>query len=82
MIFAYDFPNYKTEKIIEAVHKAGFKIKYVIGAPRVVLKRVLSEFPDSKGMPGSIETRELCKRLDIPYLVFPHNSLECEEFLK
>lgn len=82
MIFAYDFPNYKTEIIIRTLAKEGFDIKYVIGAPKVVLNRPVSELPDTSGLVSSIQTKTLCEDLGIPYYVFPHNSFECEKFLK
>lgn len=81
MVFAYDFPNYKTQEILVRLAVEGFNIKYVIGAPFKKLNRPQSEVRDAPALIATMQTSDICKRLGIPYHVFDHCSRECERFI-
>lgn len=81
MVFAYDFPNFKTQEILIRLLVEGYPVKYVIGAPWRKLNRPATAMRDAPSFVGLMQTRDICERFGVPYHVFEHNSPECEAFI-
>jgi hypothetical protein len=81
VIFAYDFPHWKSWLGIQEIALSGFSDLLVLAAPRVSLA----------GPPTSIVTRirkapsahpsDVCRALGVNYLAMPHVGAECEQVL-
>lgn len=82
MLFAYDFPHYKSQEILVRLFAEGYPIKYVILAPFRKLKRAETQYRDAPSYAGMMDLKMLCERLGIPYLVAPHNSEEAEAYIR
>lgn len=82
MLFAYDFPHKKTQDFIFKLLVEGYKIQYVIAAP---WKKLSIPPPSLRFSPihaGLIHPKDICKRFDIKYLIFDHNSNDTISYLQ
>ena len=83
ILFTYDFPHKKTLDFIFYCSHYGYNIEAVIAAPKVKLTIPNQKYKAGVNLNvGVIPTPEICKVLDIPYLIAPHNSQACLDILK
>lgn len=82
MVFAYDFPHFKTQEFLFRLLVEGYEIAYVIGAPWKQLGVPTPTLRDAPSYVGMMHPRDICRRFGIEYVTFDHNSIECENFIK
>jgi len=78
----YDFPHKKSQEGLFELCLKGFKPSLVIGAPKVKLKFYQSkERIAPRGLSYGV-TEDVCRCLDLPYVVSDHNSGPCRRLLE
>ncbi len=77
LVFAYDFPHKKTQDVILRLVAIGRTPMAVIAAPPVSLRVPAPAIRLKPRHSDLMEPHALCRSLDIPYLVLPHNSDAC-----
>lgn len=80
-LFAYNFPHRKTQDFILRLIVEGYNIDTIIAADKVKLNIPKSTIKTKVRHQALIHPSEIAKRFDINYLVLPHNSSECKQFL-
>ncbi len=81
-VFAYNFPHKKTQDFLLRLFMEGCDINFTVACDPVELnipKPILRVKPIYT---GSLQTRVICQRLNIPYYVLPHNSEKVAELLR
>ena len=81
MLFTYDFPHKKTQDFIVRLYAEGYKVTYVIGAPRKKLNIAKSKFRLSPHNVGLVHPHKLCQALGITYLRSSHESKKTIKYL-
>ena len=75
ILFTYDFPHKKTLDFIFYCRHYGYDIEAVIAAPKVKLPIPKRKYKAGVNLNiGVIPTVDICKSMDIPYHVIPHND--------
>jgi phosphoribosylglycinamide formyltransferase-1 len=82
MLLTYDFPHFKSMELLFRLILEGHRVEYAIGAPRRNLGLPTPTLRTELHYSGLVHPQKICKRFNIPYYVFDHNSKECFEFLK
>ncbi len=73
-LFAYNFPHRKTQDFIFKMHVEGITPALIIAADPVKLNIPPASVRTKVRHRGEMHPRQIAERLDIPYVVLPHNS--------
>lgn len=74
VVFCYDFPHAKTQEGLFRLFVAGIKVDMVFAAPRVKVATSSTVRLTPQGM-SLLHPRDICARMDKPYLVTPHKEV-------
>lgn len=81
-IFAYNFKHKKTQEGILNLFLQGIPITSILAADAIELKFYQSKIRVSPKGLDYLHPKEIAERLQVPYHVVAHNSVECEELIK
>jgi methionyl-tRNA formyltransferase len=81
VIFAYDFPHWKSWLGIQEIAISGFSDLLVLAAPRVSLASPPTNIITRTRKVPSAHPSDVCNALGIDYVAMPHTGTECEELL-
>lgn len=81
-VFAYNFPHKKTQEGLYKLLFHNIKIDYVILMDPIKLNFVPSKIRTTVKNISYENSKDICERFSIPYIILNHNSLECKNFLK
>lgn len=81
VIFAYDFPHWKSWLGIQEIALSGFSDLLVLAAPRVSLASPPSSIVTRTRKVPSAHPSDVCRILGIDYVAMPHTGPDCEELL-
>lgn len=81
-VFAYNFPHKKTQNFLLRLFLEGYKIEFVVAADPIQLDLPQETLRVKPRHVDVIHPSAICHRLNIPYHVLPHNSVEVAEMMK
>jgi Formyl transferase len=81
VIFAYDFPHWKSWLGIQEIALSGFSDLLVLGAPRVSVAGPPPSIVLRPRRVPSAHPADVCRILGIDYFVMPHAGPGCEQLL-
>jgi methionyl-tRNA formyltransferase len=81
VIFAYDFPHWKSWLGIQELALSGFSDLLVLAAPRVSVASPPSSMVTKPRKVPSAHPSDVCRHIGVDYVVMPHAGTECEHLL-
>lgn len=81
VIFAYDFPHWKSWLGIQEIALSGFSDLLVLAAPRVSLASPPTDIVTRARNVPSAHPSDVCRFLGVDYFATPHAGTECEQLL-
>jgi phosphoribosylglycinamide formyltransferase-1 len=81
-VFAYNFPHKKTQDFLLRLLVDGFRPALVIAADPVQLNIPKPTVRVKVRHIDLVHPADICRALNIPYQVVPHNSPECADLLR
>ena len=82
MLFCYDFPHKKTQDFLLRFLAEGYHVSYIIAAPKQKLNIAQSSVHIAPEHVGLIHPKLLCRRFNITYNVYDHNSKLAQLYIK